>query len=82
VDLSYHVIQPLDTANQCMRMYACGEGGVGDKRVYACVRERAGQERKLTRRWECSGCCLHSGCGLIHTQSILMCKLAVARAVR
>jgi len=78
VDLSHRVIQPHDTANECMRMYACG-GGMGDKSVYAC--ERAGQEGKLTRRWECSGCGLHSGCNLIHTQSILMCKLVVATAV-
>ena len=25
VDLSYHLLQPLDTANECMRMYAWGD---------------------------------------------------------
>ena len=82
VDLSYCVIWPLDTANECMHTYECvGRGGGGWETKCICICERAGQEGKLTRRCECSGCGLHSGCGLIHTQSILMCKLVVARAV-
>ena len=41
VDLSYHLLQPLDTANECMSMYACVGGGGDGRQKCVLVRERS-----------------------------------------